>query len=484
MEIFNLLYVASIPVVKVLLITALGLFLALDNVNILAQDSRKYLNQIVYYVFSPAFVGSNLAKTVTFKSFLTLWFMPVNILLTFVIGSALGWVLVKLTKAPKHLHGLIIGACSAGNLGNLPIIIVPALCTENGSPFGAADECKSLGLAYASLSMALGAVFIWSYVYNIVRISSRGTVEFAVENRSETNDDSIKEILVNYTEPLLLPNDRLIATSVNQITLQSRIKQWISNFSKKINLKALLAPATTAAIVGFVIGMISPIRNVLIGSDAPLHVVTDSAFMIGDAAIPAITLILGANLLQGLKGTSIQLKNVFGIVAVRYLILPLIGILVVKGAVHFSLVQADPLFQFVLLLQYALPPAMSIVGVFGHSVVDLRFGISHTHSLVHLLPVACVSVILHTLIRQIAALSTLHQQSRHVVIGKIKIEYMIIPRSGIVGKKRYDFSPVNAVMTLKRTLSQPSKKGQKELSYQTCTDAIFLVHSLHVACDF
>ncbi|KAH9613193.1 hypothetical protein KSS87_018943 [Heliosperma pusillum] len=432
MEIFNLLYVASIPVVKVLLITALGLFLALDNVNILAQDSRK-------------------------------WFMPVNILLTFVIGSALGWVLVKLTKAPKHLHGLIIGACSAGNLGNLPIIIVPALCTENGSPFGAADECKSLGLAYASLSMALGAVFIWSYVYNIVRISSRGTVEFAVENRSETNDDSIKEILVNYTEPLLLPTDRLIATSVNQITLQSRIKQWFSSFLKKINLKALLAPATTAAIVGFVIGMISPIRNVLIGSDAPLHVVTDSAFMIGDAAIPAITLILGANLLQGLKGTNIQLKNVFGIVAVRYLILPLIGILVVKGAVHFSLVQADPLFQFVLLLQYALPPAMSIV-------------------------------ILHTLIRQIAALSTLHQQSRHglrgcvvqllqltVVIGKIKIEYMIIPRSGILGKKRYDFSPV---MTLKRTLSQPSKKGQKELGYQTCTDAIFLVHSLHVACDF
>ncbi|XP_074308677.1 protein PIN-LIKES 3-like [Silene latifolia] len=359
MEILNLLYVASIPVIKVLLITALGLFLALDKVNILGQDPRKYLNQIVYYVFSPALVGSNLAKTVTLKSFLTLWFMPVNILLTFVIGSALGWVLVKLTKAPKHLHGLIIGACSAGNLGNLPIIIVPALCTESGSPFGAADECKSYGLAYASLSMALGAVFIWSYVYNIVRISSRGTVELAAENRSGTKDSSIEEIQANYTEPLL-PTDHPIMTSVTQITLLSRIKQWITNFSKKINLKALLAPSTIGAIVGFIIGMISPIRNLLIGSYAPLHVVTDSAFMIGDAAIPGVTLILGANLLQGLKGTNIQLRNVFGIVAVRYLILPLIGILVVKGAVRFSLVQADPLFQFVLLLQYALPPAMSL----------------------------------------------------------------------------------------------------------------------------
>ena len=40
--------------------------------------------------------------------------MPVNILITFVIGSILGWILVKVTKPPKHLKGLIIGACSAG----------------------------------------------------------------------------------------------------------------------------------------------------------------------------------------------------------------------------------------------------------------------------------------------------------------------------------------------------------------------------------
>lgn len=40
--------------------------------------------------------------------------MPVNILLTFIIGSALGWILVKITRTPKHLHGLVIGCCSAG----------------------------------------------------------------------------------------------------------------------------------------------------------------------------------------------------------------------------------------------------------------------------------------------------------------------------------------------------------------------------------
>lgn len=51
---------------------------------------------------------------------------------------------------------------------------------------------------------------------------------------------------------------------------------------------------------------------------------------------------------------------VVGIIVARYVALPLVGIFVVKGAIHFGLVQSDPLYQFVLLLQFAMPPAMNI----------------------------------------------------------------------------------------------------------------------------
>ena len=52
---------------------------------------------------------------------------------------------------------------------------------------------------------------------------------------------------------------------------------------------------------------------------------------------------------------------VAGIVIARYIALPLIGILIVKGAIHWGLVNSDDLlYQFVLLLQFALPPAMNI----------------------------------------------------------------------------------------------------------------------------
>ena len=42
-----------------------------------------------------------------------------------------------------------------GNVGNLLLIIVPAVCKESGSPFGAVDVCNKKGMAYASLSLAV-----------------------------------------------------------------------------------------------------------------------------------------------------------------------------------------------------------------------------------------------------------------------------------------------------------------------------------------
>jgi len=40
-------------------------------------------------------------------------------------------------------------------MGNLPIVIIPAICDEKGGPFGARDVCRSNALSYASFSMAV-----------------------------------------------------------------------------------------------------------------------------------------------------------------------------------------------------------------------------------------------------------------------------------------------------------------------------------------
>ena len=42
-----------------------------------------------------------------------------------------------------------------GNLGNLLLIIIPAICGDEGNPFGDRETCTSRGLSYASFSMAV-----------------------------------------------------------------------------------------------------------------------------------------------------------------------------------------------------------------------------------------------------------------------------------------------------------------------------------------
>eukprot|EP00252_Welwitschia_mirabilis_P010610 TRINITY_DN2396_c0_g1_i4.p1 TRINITY_DN2396_c0_g1~~TRINITY_DN2396_c0_g1_i4.p1 ORF type:complete len:238 (+),score=19.80 TRINITY_DN2396_c0_g1_i4:418-1131(+) len=172
MAFVDLLYVASIPILKVLLISGFGAFLATDYGGVLTNDARKNLNKVVFVAFVPALMFSSLVESVTFEDLISWWSMPVNVFFTFFFGAILGWIIVKITKPSPELHGLIVSNCCAGNLGNLLLVLVPAICKENGSPFGDPSDCKVSGTAYVSFSMALGSIFIWTYAYSIIRSSS------------------------------------------------------------------------------------------------------------------------------------------------------------------------------------------------------------------------------------------------------------------------------------------------------------------------
>ncbi|KAI3794435.1 hypothetical protein L1987_37067 [Smallanthus sonchifolius] len=72
--------------------------------------------------------------------------------------------------------------------------------------------------------------------------------------------------------------------------------------------------------------------------------------------IPAL---VGGSLADTVTATS--LVSLFeGILVVRYVALPIVGIGIVKAAQHVGFVGSDSLYQFILLIQYSLPPAMAI----------------------------------------------------------------------------------------------------------------------------
>ncbi|XVE68667.1 hypothetical protein DITRI_Ditri09bG0087300 [Diplodiscus trichospermus] len=373
MGFLNLFVVALMPVLKVILITLVGLLVALDRINLLGPEANHHLNNIVYYVVSPALAASSLAESITFKSFITLWFMPVNILLTFVFGSILAWLLIKITRTPKHLQGIVIGCCSAGNLGNLPLIMIPAVCKEPSSPFGDPSVCSSYAKPYASLSLSIGAIYIWSYAYGIMRLyakkgmengSTPETVAGTCTELASLPSTDCRSIQIPPTTSRANGSTSETLPGISRVTKMSvskKIMQRIKIISEKVDLKKVFAPTAIAAVVGFIIGIVSPIRKLMIGDNAPLRVIDSSAYILGEATIPCMTLVMGANLLIGLKRSHVSWRVIIGIIAVRNIFLPLSGIGIVKAARHLGLVESsDTLFQFVLMLQYAVPPAMAV----------------------------------------------------------------------------------------------------------------------------
>ncbi|XP_054806306.1 protein PIN-LIKES 3-like [Prosopis cineraria] len=370
MEFGDLFVIALMPVIKVLLLIAIGTILALDRFDILGENARKYLNNMAYFVFTPALTLCNMAHSANLKSsLLMLWFLPLNILLTFIIGSALGWLLIKITRPPRHLHGLVVACCAAGNLGNIPFIIIPAVCKERSKLFGDKDVCNRDAMTYASLSLAIGSIFIWTYVYNLVRryscqnstlsqvdVSQMNRVFVPITNPENSSTSSIGlPITMNN---ILQTNDQDNAVEIGitrpkgvgnslQVTKLAKIMNLLKMLAEKVNLKALIAPATIGTVIGTIIGTMSGFQNILVGENAPLHVIDDTVSMLSDAAIPILSLLVGAYIVKG-------------VIVVRYIALPAFGVGVLKGAICIGMIHPDPLYKFALLLHYALPPAINI----------------------------------------------------------------------------------------------------------------------------
>ncbi|KAK4340708.1 hypothetical protein RND71_039209 [Anisodus tanguticus] len=362
MSIEELFMLALMPVLKTLLIAVVGLFLALDRVSILTAEGRHHLNNLVFYVFFPALCASGLISSSTATGIFSLWFIPVSILITFLVGSALGWILVKITRTPQHLHGLVIGCCAGGNMGNLPVIIIPAICAEKNNPFGDSSTCSLNGMGYVSLSMGIGAIGIWSYVYNIIRAYGKkeeGDVSAYSRLRENKHGETSKHSLD--TRRALLPssNSKDNASSA-QVSIPTVIEKKVKSLVEYIDLSVVFRPPTIATIVGIIIASVSPIQDILVGSGAPLRFIESSVVLLGEAAIPSMTIIMGANLPRGFKRSGVGISLLFGIIVVRFIILPIVGVGVITVAKNLGMVGSDPLYHFVILLQYAVPPAMAI----------------------------------------------------------------------------------------------------------------------------
>ncbi|CAL8462850.1 g2384 [Coccomyxa elongata] len=173
MNFLYLLLTSALPVVKVCLLSLVGV--ALAHLGVLDVKGRNSLSRVIFYVFIPSLTFTKLAASVDLANMGRWWFLPVNVLLSITVGMGIGWICALVLKAPKRLRPHVICSVATGNVGNLPLVLVAALCEDSSSPIAnevAPGKCTELGIAYVVFAMWVAGLFQFTFGYFLLKPSA------------------------------------------------------------------------------------------------------------------------------------------------------------------------------------------------------------------------------------------------------------------------------------------------------------------------
>ncbi|KAL9271860.1 PIN-LIKES 6-like protein [Drosera capensis] len=305
--------IAVLPIAKVFTMCFLGFLMASKYVNILPAAGRKLLNGVLR-ILLPTYLYARIlwmipvlqfkalgyaclhcltnslycVLAVGFHPVVALWFIPVNVVLATISGSLIGLLVATVVRPPYPFFKFTIIHIGIGNIGNVPLVLIAALCRDKTNPFGDSDKCSQDGTAYISFGQWVGAIILYTYVFNMLAPPLEGTFEIGDANLPQKHPPK-----THMPEQVpLLSHDTLPAE-------YGKIKDFCTFIYNKLKLKQIVQPPIIASILAMVIGCVPLLKQLIFTSDAPLFFFTDSCIILGEAMIPCILLALGGNLVDG-----------------------------------------------------------------------------------------------------------------------------------------------------------------------------------------
>ncbi|CAJ2671055.1 unnamed protein product [Trifolium pratense] len=360
--------IAVLPIVKVFTMCSLGLLMASKYVNILPASGRRLLNGLVFSLLLPCLIFSQLGQAVTLEKMLDWWFIPMNVVLSSIVGSIIGFIVASIVRPPYPFFKFTIIHIGIGNIGNVPLVLIGALCRDQNNPFGDSLKCSTDGTAYISFGQWVGAIILYTYVFNMLAPPPEGTFDIDHERlplKSSTKVDGSTE-----QAPLLAreegeEEENLVVSSASG---KSKIKLLLAFLYDKLKLKQILQPPIIASILAMTLGAVPFLKKLIFTPEAPLFFFTDSCMILGEAMIPCILLALGGNLIDGPGSSKLGFRTTAAIVFARLVLVPPVGLGIVTLADKLGFLPADDkMFRFVLLLQHSMPTS-----VLSGAVANLR----------------------------------------------------------------------------------------------------------------
>ncbi|KAL6574458.1 Protein PIN-LIKES 6 [Orobanche minor] len=341
--------IAVMPIAKVFTMCFLGFLMASKYVNILPANGRKLLNGLVFSLLLPCLIFSQLGQALTFQKMIEWWFIPFNVVLATISGSIIGLVVASIVRPPYPYF--------SRNIGNVPLVLIAALCRDKSNPFGDFSKCSQDGNAYISFGQWVGAIILYTYVFHMLAPPG-GTFDvengnLPVKNPSGNIGNALAKDNSPEQIPLLAAGEDIPANS--SALKKDNVKDFLKYLYEKLKLKQIIQPPIVASILAIFIGCIPYLKKLVFTSDAPLYFFTDSCMILGEAMIPCILLALGGNLVDGPgQGSSrIGARTTAAIIFGRLVLVPPTGLGIVMLADKLGfLPRGDKMFRFVLLPIY------------------------------------------------------------------------------------------------------------------------------------
>ncbi|CAM6008362.1 unnamed protein product [Sphagnum balticum] len=369
----SLLQFALLPIAKVLVLCGFGLAMATPYINILTAPSRRVLSKLVFSLFLPCLIFTQLGKAISFQKIFLWWFIPVNIVIGAVLGCTLGYLMALLVRPPPQFFNFFVIMVGIGNIGNIPLVIIGAICRPDDNPFGQDSEtCNSEGVAYISFGQWVGAVIVYTFVFHVLappkdaNRESSAEIDIKVESISPDHIDDAN----GFSQTNFLPDNIQKEDSISVPLLRPQSSDTLPKVSGRW-LENIFQPPVVASLLALVMGSVPVLRNLMFEEHSIFFFFYDSLNMVGGAMVPCIMLVLGGNLVGGPGSSHLGLRSTIAITITRLFLMPPIGLAVVLMADRLGFLPPNnKMFQFVLLLQQSMPTSIlagAVTNLRGHA---------------------------------------------------------------------------------------------------------------------
>jgi predicted permease len=396
MPAFSLFATAAAPVLSAGLLAAAGAGMAWQG----ALDFKgcSVIAALCFYVFTPALTFTTLAAAVSVDSIQHLWPLLVNMTISSLVGLVIGQITATVLRTPIQYKSLVIVAIAFGNVGNLPLVFVGALCGDSRAVFqkvlGA--QCEPLGIAYTAFDICVATLFQFTFALYLLKpkygntsslhggdgddfgseIEYQVVVEQNIEieqndqqrnhssghqiHKSPTLSDLLNDVSSspaaadtenttnnsNHTTANHFTNLEIELPSLSEennspnpsskvLHTTTTLNTRIKDWFATIDWKAAFPIPTQAAFAGVLVGCTPFLKHLFFGTDnPPLRAVSEALDLLGQGLIPGAIPLLGAVLYRGPGKSQLPARVTVGVVLVRLVVQPILLTSMVLLALH------------------------------------------------------------------------------------------------------------------------------------------------------